>query len=99
MPAEPPAAATAVPDVLDGDIAAFVVERFLPGVDAEELDPDYDLLATAVIDSLGILHVAAWLEQRYGIVLPDADLAGRNFRTVAAIRAVAERAARGEGGA
>lgn len=88
---------SATPAVSEDDIAAFVVERFLPGVDAAELDAQYDLLATAVIDSLGVLRIAEWLADRYRIVVPDTELTSRNFRSVSAIRTTAERAAAGEG--
>ncbi|MGY0056233.1 acyl carrier protein [Streptomyces sp. LZ34] len=105
MSAQPhPASATAPPTapqtasaVSEGDIAAFVVERFLPGVDAADLDAEYDLLATAVIDSLGVLRIAEWLADRHRIVVPDAELTSRNFRSVGAILTTAERAAAGEG--
>ncbi|MGW0704122.1 acyl carrier protein [Streptomyces sp. NPDC002867] len=97
MTAEPDTVPETAPAVSEDDITRFVVERFLPGVDAGDLDAEYDLLATAVIDSLGVLHIAAWMEKRYGIALPDHELAGRNFRSVRAIRATAERAAAGEG--
>ncbi|MET9440561.1 acyl carrier protein [Streptomyces sp. NPDC006610] len=96
MPAEPPAAPVMPSAVSEAAIAGFVVERFLPGVDAAELDPEYDLLATAVIDSLGVLHIAAWLSDEHGVLVPDEELTTRNFRTVRAIRATAERAGSGE---
>ncbi|MFF2775713.1 acyl carrier protein [Streptomyces sp. NPDC058052] len=79
--------------VTEEEIAGFVVERFLPSVDVAELDPEYDLLATAVLDSLGLLQVAAWLEKRHGVVVPDRELTGPRFRSVRAIRETAERAA------
>ncbi|MES4905766.1 MULTISPECIES: acyl carrier protein [unclassified Streptomyces] len=101
MSAQPhPAPATVpatAPAVSEDDIAAFVVERFLPGVDAAELDAEYDLLATAVIDSLGVLRIAEWLADRHRIVVPDTELTTRNFRSVGTILATAERAAAGEG--
>jgi methoxymalonate biosynthesis acyl carrier protein len=91
MPTEPSAAPATAPELSEEEITRFVLERFLPGVESG-LDPDYDLLATGVIDSLGVLHIAGWLDTRFGIVLPDRELAAGNFRSVAAIRATAERA-------
>lgn len=93
MTTEPETAPAAISRISEEEIARFVVERFLPGVDAAELDAEYDLLATAVIDSLGVLHVAGWLETQYGITLPDPELTSRNFRSVRTIRLTAERAA------
>lgn len=89
-PRTPPAPAGTV---TEEEIARFVIERFLPSVDIAELDPEYDLLATAVIDSLGLLQVASWLEKTHGVVVPDRELTGPRFRSVRAIRETAERAA------
>lgn len=89
----PEPAATLTPGVQEEEIARFVVERFLTGVDVDQLDVDYDLVATAVIDSLGVLQIICWLEERYGIILPAPELVTRNFRSVRVIRETAERAA------
>ena len=68
-------------------IRQYVIEEFLPGVPADELDPDYDLLGSGVIDSLGLLKVIAWLEHRFDVNGEDVDLTPENFRSVAAIDA------------
>lgn len=73
-------------------ITAFVVEEFLPGTDPSELPADYDLLATGVVDSLGLLKVIAWLEDRFELAVDDLELDPDSFRTVAAIDAFVARA-------
>lgn len=74
-------------------IKQFVIEEFLPDVSAQELDPDHDLLAGGVIDSLGLLKLIAWIESEFDVTVDDAALDPDNFRTVAAIDAFVERAA------
>ncbi|QNE77597.1 acyl carrier protein [Streptomyces finlayi] len=81
--------------ISEDEIAQFVVERFLPGVERTELDQDYDLLATGVIDSLGVLHIASWLGKQHGITLTGPELTAGNFRSVRTIRETAERAEAG----
>ncbi|MFI7234381.1 acyl carrier protein [Streptomyces cyaneofuscatus] len=81
--------------ISEDEIAQFVVERFLSDVEWTELDPDYDLLATGVIDSLGVLHIAGWLGKQHGITLTGPELTAGNFRSVRTIRATAERAEAG----
>lgn len=78
--------------ISEEEIAQFVVERFLSDVEWTELDPDYDLLATGVIDSLGVLHIASWLRKQHGITLTGPALTAGNFRSVRTIRTTAERA-------
>ncbi|MGH3973597.1 MAG: acyl carrier protein [Pseudonocardiaceae bacterium] len=64
-------------------ITKFIVDEFLPDVPAESLAADYDLLAGGVIDSLGLLKVIAWLEDRFDVMVDDIEIAPDNFRTVA----------------
>ncbi|MGH3756303.1 phosphopantetheine-binding protein [Actinophytocola sp.] len=79
-------------------ITDFVVEEFLPGSDPAELPADYDLLATGVVDSLGLLKVIAWLEDRFELSVDDLELEPDSFRTVAAIDAFVARARSAEVG-
>ncbi|MBV9013757.1 MAG: acyl carrier protein [Pseudonocardiales bacterium] len=73
-------------------ITKFIVDEFLPDVPAESLAADYDLLSGGVIDSLGLLKVIAWLEDRFEIAVEDLEIAPDNFRTVAAMNAFIQNA-------
>ena len=68
-------------------IKQFIVEEFLPDVAVDELDDHYDLLEGAVIDSLGLLQVIAWLEDTFALALDDAEIAPEQFRSVDSIQA------------
>ncbi|MGI9004422.1 MAG: acyl carrier protein [Pseudonocardia sp.] len=72
-------------------ITEFIIHEFLPDVGADDLDADYDLLTGGVIDSLGLLKVIAWLEDRFGICADEVDLDPDSFRSVQAINAFVER--------
>lgn len=75
-------------------IRDFVVEEFLPDVGPGGLAADYDLLANGVVDSLGLLKLIAWVEDRFAVVIGDDDLDPENFRSVAAIDAFVAAASR-----
>jgi acyl carrier protein len=75
-------------------ITKFLVDEFLPDVPADSLAADYDLLAGGVIDSLGLLKVIAWLEDRFDVVVDDIEIEPDNFRTVAAMNAFVQNARR-----
>jgi acyl carrier protein len=75
-------------------IMKFLVDEFFPDVPTESLTADYDLLSGGVIDSLGLLKVIAWLEDRFGIVIDDIEIEPDNFRTIAAITAFVRSARR-----
>ncbi|MER8070432.1 phosphopantetheine-binding protein [Streptomyces sp. NPDC094034] len=70
-----------------GTIKQFVIEEFLPDITAQELADDHDLLSDGVIDSLGVLKLIAWVEDRFELPIGDTDLDPDNFRSVAAIDA------------
>jgi len=66
-------------------IKRFVIEEFLPDVRADELSVDQDLLESGVLDSLGLLKLIAWVEERFELSVHDTDLDPDNFYSVAAI--------------
>jgi acyl carrier protein len=76
-------------------ITQFIIDEFLPDIEASALDPEYDLTGGGVIDSLGLLKVIAWLEHRFGLQADDVELDPDSFRTVRAIAAFVAGAADG----
>ena len=73
-------------------IKQFVIDEFLPDVTGADLTTDYDLVATGVIDSLGLLKLIAWLEERFELPIDDLELEPDSFRTIDAIDAFSARA-------
>lgn len=73
-------------------IAQFIIQEFLPDVQPGDLATDLDLFDSGVIDSLGLLKVIAWLEDRYGLASDDMELTPDGFRSIAAIDAFIEKA-------
>ncbi|MGW7082900.1 acyl carrier protein [Streptomyces sp. NPDC054871] len=69
------------------DIKKYLVEEFLLDIPADELADDYDLLANGVIDSLGLLTLVSWLEDRYRLDIDAMEIAPDNFRSVGDIEA------------
>lgn len=66
------------------EIRAFIVENFLLGNDSG-FDNTESLLESGVIDSTGIMHVVAFLEEHFGIVVDDEDMVADNLESVARI--------------
>jgi acyl carrier protein len=46
------------------------------------LQPDDDLLSSEIIDSMGILQLVAFIEEKYGIEVGDEDIVPENFKTL-----------------
>lgn len=66
-------------------IKDFVIAEFAPDVQAHEIDTDLDLLKAGIIDSLGLLKLIAWIEDRFEVAVEDTALDPDNFRSVDAI--------------
>lgn len=66
-------------------IKEFIVEEFAHDVAADQLTDDLDLIASGIVDSLGLLRLITWLGARYDIPIDDVDITESDFATVAAI--------------
>ena len=61
------------------------------GADRDAFAPGENLLAQGVIDSMGILKLVAFLEERFDIETDDDDMLPENFESLTALCAFVER--------
>lgn len=63
------------------EVRRFIAENFI--IDgAEDLGTDVSLTETGVLDSMGVLELIAFLEEQFGISVPDEDALPENLDTV-----------------
>ena len=67
------------------ELEAFIVDEIALGRGIRSIEPDQDLLAGGLIDSLGVTQLVSFLEDRYGIRVSDDELTPANFCTLASI--------------
>ncbi len=74
--------------MLDGEVTAFA-DELLQMINAEvsfdpseKITPETDLLLTGLVDSLGVVQIVAWMEDRLGIEIEPVDVVLENFQTV-----------------
>ena len=73
------------------ELTDFIKQEILHGR-AVNLDQDQDLLGAGVIDSLGILRMVAFMEEQFGVQVPDEDVVFENFQSIGAMaRYIAQR--------
>ena len=72
------------------ELSSFIVERLLQDRKAV-VDPNESLLDRGAIDSVGLLNLITFLEQRTGIHIPEDEMVPDNFESVVAIEAFVER--------
>ena len=73
------------------ELEAFILEDIALGREMQSIDPDEDLLARGVIDSLAVTQLVAFLEEHYSIRVTDEELIPDNFRSLARMEAFVER--------
>ena len=76
-----------MPDI--DPLREFIRRQFLFDEDAALADDDP--LFPDVIDSLGVMEVVTFVEERYGIAVDEDELLVDNFRSLAAIGALIDR--------
>jgi acyl carrier protein len=65
----------------EAQVRAFVVDTFLFGK-GESLTSADSLLSKGIIDSTGVLELITFLEQTFGISIPDRDVQAENFDSI-----------------
>ena len=66
------------------DILRFLTDDVLSG-QANGLGASDDLLSTEMIDSMGVMRLVAFIEERSGLKVPPEDITIENFLSVDAI--------------
>jgi acyl carrier protein len=67
------------------EIRKFIVENFLFGDEAAAPSPEQSLMESGLVDSTGVLDVAAFLDKRFGVIVEDDELAAENFDSIQSI--------------
>jgi acyl carrier protein len=66
-------------------IRHFMAENFIIEADSKTLNADVSLTQTGVIDSMGVLELIMFIENEYGITVPDEDTLPENLDSVSRI--------------
>ena len=64
---------------LEQDIKQFVLDTFIFGGSVDDIDENASFLANGTIDSLGVLELIAFAEERYGVQVEDDEVVPDNF--------------------
>ncbi|MFF3850079.1 acyl carrier protein [Streptomyces sp. NPDC002328] len=67
------------------EIRGFIAAEFLAGEDASDLTDDFDIVASGVIDSLGLVRLVSHIATAYSVPMDGLTIKPDDFRTIAAI--------------
>lgn len=71
---------------IEGTLRTFISSEVLRDPEYP-LKPEQSLVRGGLVDSHGLVQIAVFVEQRFGVVIPDTDLAELELDTVAALAA------------
>lgn len=74
-------------DSVREEIRHYVLSEFLPGEKPSNLHDDTPLRTSGIIDSLGMLRMVGFIEQRFGIEIEAHEASVENFDRVEDIAA------------
>jgi acyl carrier protein len=66
------------------DIRTFMAEQ-LSIANAKELDPETALVRNGIIDSIEVMQIVMFLEERFGIEVDETEVLPANFRSLSAM--------------
>ena len=70
---------------IERDVRAFIAENFIMDDDASELDDGASLTQSGVLDSMGVLELIMFIEERFGVQVPDEDTLPENLDSITRI--------------
>ena len=76
--------------IIREQIRAFVIQKF-PAARKCSFDDEVALLASGIVDSLGMLDLVDFLEKSFSIALSDDELSPENFASVRNLATFVER--------
>jgi len=67
-------------DNIEREVRGFVRDNFI--VDVEDLDRESSLTLSGVIDSMGVLELVTFIEERFGFEISDQETVPENLDTI-----------------
>ena len=71
--------------VIREQIRDFIRTNFLVAADAPAINDDVSLIEQDIVDQTGILELVLFVEETYGISVPEDDLIPEHFDTVTSL--------------
>ena len=76
---------------LNRELASFIEKTLVGGDGRTTISDSTRLIEDGIVDSMGLMQIVDFLEERTGVRVPDDDVAPENFETVLTITELVER--------
>lgn len=68
----------------------YLLTEIAGGLGKKTLGPDEDLLELGIIDSLGLMKLISFMEEDFGIRIPDEEVIPENFQSLTSMARLVE---------
>ena len=76
-------------DSIRGQVRSFIAEDL--GRDVRSVSDAESLLEAGILDSMGVMSLVGFIEERFKVTVPDDEMMPENFDSIEAIAAFVER--------
>ncbi len=71
-------------------LSRFIATTLMQNEDADTLDREESLLGSGILDSLGIMRLVVFIEEAFGVAVPEDGLVPEHFQTIRQLAAYVE---------
>ncbi|OFW15982.1 MAG: hypothetical protein A3H27_11030 [Acidobacteria bacterium RIFCSPLOWO2_02_FULL_59_13] len=72
-------------------VEKFIKEELMLADDRTSLDPNQPLLSSGILDSMALLRLVTFIEEKCGVNVKDGELIPDNFETLSRVKAFLDR--------
>lgn len=64
------------------ELEKFILNELAVDQDRQSIEPDEDLIMQGIIDSMGVIKLSTFMEEKFGIKISDMDMVPENFQNI-----------------
>ena len=73
------------------ELVTFIQQQLVGDASVTPISATTELIEGGIVDSMGLMRIVHFIEERAGVRVPDHEVAPDNFETVTAIAALVDR--------
>ncbi|NUM46871.1 MAG: acyl carrier protein [Anaerolineales bacterium] len=75
---------------IESSVEKFILEDLLSGSRSTKIGLDESLVSSGILDSLALLRMISFLEEKFGVTVNDDEVVPENFETINVIKSFVE---------
>ena len=64
------------------ELEKFILNELAVDQDRQSIELDEDLIMQGIIDSMGVIKLSTFMEEKFGIKISDMDMVPENFQNI-----------------